>query len=202
MTLSSAAGVDLKHNLCTLVLHSVVDDLSLENIFIIICLLIGWSDHRLIISNHFKVAKKDFYRTTNIAITTPTIINTDAPNIPPTSIGKLSDDDSNGILFKVSRKNVDNSYDFCWEKEFRLEYNNSNWYGCTFSGYKKIYLGHIGTHFDNHANNCRLFCHMSGWYSLDCIDADNSLRRTTYILGKKEFRYLFLFSLLTYCIKS
>lgn len=199
MTLSSAAGVDLKHNLCTLVLHSVVDDLSLENIFIIICLLIGWTDHRLIISNHFKVAKKNVYRTTNIAITTPTIINTDAPNIPPTSIGKLSDD---GILFKVSRKNVDNSYDFCLEKEFRLEYNNSNWYGCTFSGYKKVYLGHIGTHFDNHANNCRLFCHMSGWYSLDCIDADNSLRRTTYILGKKEFRYLILCPLLTYCIKS
>lgn len=141
MTLSSAAGVDLKHNLCTLVLHSVVDDLSLENIFIIICLLIGWTDHLLIISNHFKVEKKTFtvrqIFTTNIAITTPTIINTDAPNISPTSICKLSDDDSNGILFKVSRKNVDNSYEFCLEKEFRLEYNNSNWYGCTFSGYKK-----------------------------------------------------------------
>lgn len=147
----------------------------------------------------FQSGQKNFYHTTNIAITTPTIINTDAPNIPPTSIGKLSDD---GILFKVSRKNVDNSYDFCLEKEFRLEYNNSNWYGCTFSGYKKVYLGHIGTHFDNHANNCRLFCHMSGWYSLDCIDADNSLRRTTYILGKKEFRYLILCPLLTYCIKS
>lgn len=71
----------------------------------------------------FQSGQKNFYHTTNIAITTPTIINTDAPNIPPTSIGKLSDD---GILFKVSRKNVDNSYDFCLEKEFRLEYNNSN----------------------------------------------------------------------------
>lgn len=140
----------------------------------------------------FQSGQKNFYRTTNIAITTPTIINTDAPNIPPTSIGKLSDDDSNGILFKVSRQNVDNSYDFCLEKEFRLEYNNSNWYGCTFSGYTKVYLGHIGTHFDNHANNFRLFCHMSGWYSLDCIDADNSLRRTTYILGKKRIP-LFIF---------
>lgn len=202
MTLSSAAGVDLKHNLCTLVLHSVVDDLSLENIFIIICLLIGWTDHLLIISNHFKVAKKKLLPYDKYCHHNSNIINTDAPNIPPTSIGKLSDDDSNGILFKVSRKNVDNSYDFCLEKEFRLEYNNSNWYGCTFSGYKKVYLGHIGTHFDNHANNCRLFCHMSGWYSLDCIDADNSLRRTIYILRKKKFRYLFLFPLLTYCINS
>lgn len=197
MTLSSAAGVDLKHNLCTLVLHSVVDDLSLENIFIIICLLIGWTDHRLIISNHFKVAKKTF----TVRQILPSQLQRLLTRMRQIFLqrGKLSDD---GILFKVSRKNVDNSYDFCLEKEFRLEYNNSNWYGCTFSGYKKVYLGHIGTHFDNHANNCRLFCHMSGWYSLDCIDADNSLRRTTYILGKKEFRYLILCPLLTYCIKS
>lgn len=197
MTLSSAAGVDLKHNICTLVLHSVVDDLSLENIFIIICLLIGWTDHRLIISNHFKVAKKTF----TVRQILPSQLQRLLTRMRQIFLqrGKLSDD---GILFKVSRKNVDNSYDFCLEKEFRLEYNNSNWYGCTFSGYKKVYLGHIGTHFDNHANNCRLFCHMSGWYSLDCIDADNSLRRTTYILGKKEFRYLILCPLLTYCIKS
>lgn len=64
----------------------------------------------------FQSGQNNFYRTTNIAITTPTIINTHAPNIPPTSIGKLSDDESNGILFKVSRKNVDNSYDFLFGK--------------------------------------------------------------------------------------
>lgn len=76
------------------------------------------------ISSHFKVAKKkkNIYRTTNIAITTPTIINTHVPNIPPTSIGRLFDDDSNGILFKISRKNVDNSYDFLFGKRvsFRI----------------------------------------------------------------------------------
>lgn len=66
--------------------------------------------------------KKNIYRTTNIAITTPTIINTHVPNIPPTSIGRLFDDDSNGILFKISRKNVDNSYDFLFGKRvsFRI----------------------------------------------------------------------------------
>lgn len=46
------------------------------------------------------------------------IINTHAPNIPPTSIGRLYDDvDSNCILFKVSRKPVDNSYDFLFGKK-------------------------------------------------------------------------------------
>lgn len=74
----------------------------------------------------FQSGQNNFYHTTIIAITTPMIINTHAPNIPPTSIGRLSDDvDSNCMLFKVSRKNVDNSYDFFFlEKEFRLEYNN------------------------------------------------------------------------------
>lgn len=39
---------------------------------------------------------------TNIAITTPMIIK---PKIPPTSIGRLFDDeDGNVILFKLSRK--------------------------------------------------------------------------------------------------
>lgn len=40
-----------------------------------------------------------------IANTTPMIINTHAPTIPPTSIGRLfNDEDGNEILFKVSRK--------------------------------------------------------------------------------------------------
>lgn len=55
------------------------------------------------------------------------IINMHAPNIPPMSIGRLFDDgNSSGILIKVFRKNVDNSYDFCLEKEFRLQYKNRN----------------------------------------------------------------------------
>lgn len=75
----------------------------------------------------FQSGQKNFYRTTNIAITTPMIINMHAPNIPPTSIGRLFDDgNSSGILIKVSRKHVDNSYDFCLEKEFRLQYKNRN----------------------------------------------------------------------------
>lgn len=104
--LSSAAGVDLKHNLCTLELHTVVEDFILDNIFI--RLSKGWTERRLKISNYLKVAKINLYRMTNIAITTPKIINTHVPTIPPTSIGRLFDDeDGNVILFKVSRKK-------CW----------------------------------------------------------------------------------------
>lgn len=110
--LSSAAGMDLKHNICTLVLHTVVDDFSLENIFI--RLSIGWTRRRLKILNYLKVARINLYRMTNIAITTPMIINTHAPTIPLTHIGRLLDDeDSNAILYKVSRKK-------CWYFDSKL----------------------------------------------------------------------------------
>lgn len=123
--LSSATGVDLKQNLCTLVLHSVVEDFSLENIFI--RLSIGWTDRRLRISNYLKVAKINLYRMTNIAITTPMIIK---PKIPPTSIGRLFDDeDGNVILFKLSRKKMLRTVlIFCLKKKYRINYNNRNWY--------------------------------------------------------------------------
>lgn len=141
--LSSATGVDLKQNLCTLVLHSVVEDFSLENIFI--RLSIGWTDRRLKISNYLKVAKINLYRMTNIAITTPMIINTHVPKIPPTSIGRLFDDeDGNVILFKLSRKKMLRTVlIFCLKKKYRINYNNRNWYDYimyTFSGYRKYTL--------------------------------------------------------------
>lgn len=89
--------------MCTLVLHTVVDDFSLENIFI--RLSIRWTGRRLKISNYLKVTRRNLYRMTNIAITSPRIINTHAPTIPSTNIGRLLDDeDSNAILYKVSKK--------------------------------------------------------------------------------------------------
>lgn len=64
---------------------------------------------------------------TNIAIISPMIINTHVPKIPPTSIGRLFDDeDSNVILFKISRKIVDNSFDILFEKKYRINYTNRN----------------------------------------------------------------------------
>lgn len=84
-------------------------------------------DRRLKISNCLKMVNINIYHMANIAITTPIIINTHAPTIPPTSIGRLfNDEDSNEILFKVSKKILITVLIFCFKKKYRINYNDCN----------------------------------------------------------------------------
>lgn len=139
------------------------------------------------------------YRTTNKANTIPIITGTQAPTVPPTIAGKLSDKDKSIVV--VSKKTEITKYSTLYKVICMFSLSNVIETVAIYIIYKE-YLSEVLPNRRYTINtlvsifttdSCHRFRHTSGWYSEHYIDTDMSLQETHNMLKRLQF-YISLLS--------